>query len=201
MQLCPSLPNSPKRDGGPHLKVSHLARRCKESLLPMGHACSHRCFGLNSALLTFLVSLGFVCLFGGFCLLVFGAVLFFSPPLDAVLVGSVGDGKQSTLGTCRESWGTVTGGRNALPRLGSYSLINLLVRNFTVSAAGGGGGWHGHPTEQHAVTSHHPIPHPQPAVGLFTPLPSAFHLFSQPKSNFFRPNPARLSHGFPRIAS
>lgn len=135
----------------------------------------------------FVYLMGFVSLF---CFLV--PCCFFFPLLDAVLVGSVGDGKQRTLGTCRECWGAITGGRNALPRLGSYSLINLLVRNFTVSAAGGGGGWHGHPTEQHAVTSHPITPHPQAAVGPFTPLPSAFHPFSQPKSNFFSPKSCPL---------
>lgn len=29
--------------------------------------------------------------------------------------------------------------------------------------------------------------------------PSAFHPFSQPQSTFFSPNPAHLSHSFPRI--
>lgn len=143
----------------------------------------------------FVYLMGFVSLF---CFLV--PCCFFFPLLDAVLMGSVGDGKQSTLGTCRECWGAITGGRNALPRLGSYSLINLLVRNFTVSAAGGGGGWHGHPTEQHAVTSHPITPHPQQCGhSPLSHLPST--PFPSPKATFFLPNPAHLSHGFPRIAS
>lgn len=161
----------------------------------MGRACSHRCSGSNSALLTFLMSFGLACLFIWWvffvCLLCFLVLLCccFFPPLDAVLVGSEGDGKRSTMGTCREHRGTTTRGRSALPRLGSYSLMNLLVRNFTVSAAGGGGGWHGHPTEQRAVTGippHHPTLHLHAAVGPFTPLPICLPTpFPSPKAPFF----------------
>lgn len=194
MQHSPSLPNTPKRHGEPHLNRGHIWQ---------GDARSH-CFLWDVPVLTavlvefspsdvshvFWVGL-FVYLVGFVCLLCFLVLLcwFFFPPLDAVLVGSEGDGKRSTMGTCREHQGTTTRGRSALPRLGSYSLMNLLVRNFTVSAAGGGGGWHGHPTEQRAVTGippHHPTLHLHAAVGPFTPLPICLPpLFPAPKHLFF----------------
>lgn len=93
--------------------------RCKEPTFPVGHAPREGTaftsvfadsFGSNPALLVFYIILG--------------GLVFCSPYMPIH-------------GKCRRWEGCSMGRECVLPKLGSYSLMNLLVRNFTVRAAGG----------------------------------------------------------------
>lgn len=90
---------------------------------------------------------------------------------------------RSASGTCREKKNREGGNPRdgALPRLGSYSLMNLLVRNFTVRAAG----WEGL-GEDSTVT-------PQSSAPCAPVVPPLRHPPFPAKMYLFSPNPARLS--------
>lgn len=177
------LQNTPKREQEarvppkrPQNWVLPLARRCKELMFPVG--CAH---GASTA---------FTAVFTGWfgsnpaLLLLFMSLIYFFFLLKCHIHGKRGKGALPE--HSGDMQGKKTGrGENprdgALPRLGSYSLMNLLVRNFTVRAAG----WEGL-GEDSTVT-------PQSSAPCAPVVPPLRHPPFPAKMYLFSPNPARLS--------